>query len=128
MKFHLLAVTTLLMGTGSLMSMLPEFPNMKDCKKLTFLLDSKHNIKKYTIKTKVKAPINKLTGQNLLELSPFKGSQVEDHIKQAYLQPATIRAVVKLENKKFLSKISPVVATQLELPYYLVKLKPLNNL
>lgn len=128
MKFHLLATTALVCATSSIMSMQSELPAMNDCKKLTFLLDSKHNIKKYTIKTKIKAPKNKLTGQNMLELSPFKGSQVEDHIKQAYLQSATIRAIVKLENKKFLSKISPVVATQRELPYYLVKLKPLNNL
>ncbi|HLJ30928.1 MAG TPA: hypothetical protein VKU36_00690 [Candidatus Babeliales bacterium] len=114
-------------ATGSLMSMSPTLPEMKDCKKLTFLLDPKHDIATYSITTKFKIPINELIGRNLFELSSFKGSQVEDHIKQAFLQPATIRAIVKIENKEFLSKVSPVVVG-CGLPYKLLTLKSLEDL
>ena len=128
MKSHLFVPMLLVSVTSSLMGMLPELPHMKECKKLIFLLDSRGSIKTYSIKTTIKVPVQNIKGNNFFALSPFKDSQVEDHFKQACFQPATIRAILRLENKEFLSKISPVVETEFELPYYLLTLKPLDNL
>jgi len=128
MKFYLLAATALACASSSIMSMLPELPPMKDCKKLTFLLGTKHEIVAYAIKTKIKAPVNDLKGQNLFTLSPIANSWVPDHIQQAQLQSSTIRAIVKLEDKEFLSKVSPVVVTGYGLPHKLLTLKSLEDL
>src|SRR5436190_21613807 len=99
MKSYVL-VATLLMGTSSLMSMLPD---MKECKKLKFVLDGNHCIKSHSIKTICGAPVNSVVGHRLIDVLPFNdptiiafgraSSQAEEKMK-------TMHTILTFDNKK----------------------------
>ena len=127
MKFYVLVLALFVAcASASLMSMVPELPDMNECQKLKFLIDSENTIKMYRIKTTVKAPVNNIRGLNLFTLLPSNGYQLKD-LKPSYPNQNTVRMILKLEDKEFLAKMSPV-HVGFGLPYYLVTMKSLNNL
>ena len=124
MKTHLLVAVLLMGATGSLMSML-ELPDMKECKKLKFLLDHQNCITKYNIQTKNKVFVTNFGGQRFLAIKPFTNSALASYLQHNQVKDSKTLAL-ELEDKQFLVEITPVMGFGVP-SSLLIKMKALDN-
>jgi hypothetical protein len=112
-------------------SLLSDFPDMKRCRKLTFILSSECCIKTATIKTTEFVPMNSVSidnivGKNLFDLSPFKDSEFRVSLYNFLKNQRTYRERVTLQDKTFLAKYAVIEGYPLQDIY--LKLKAMDNL